>query len=88
MSEKKALKREVKAVWDRVKRLRAEYGKSRAPEEIEASADQLDRGVQQLRALAKQLSALNAMPPDARPAQKGKKSATRGVATEKSADPE
>lgn len=73
MSEKKALKREVKAVWGRLKRLRAERGKSYAPEAIEASANELDLSVQQLRALAKQMSALDAMPPEARPAKSGKK---------------
>lgn len=88
MSEKKETKREVKAVWDRVKRLRAERAKVYAPAEIEASADQLIRSAEQLRDLAKQLSALNAMPPlaDASSAADGdtpKKSQAKGKAKKK-----
>lgn len=73
MSEKKILKRDVKAVWARVKRLRADHAKNYAPERIEAAADQLDQTAQKLRTLAKQLSALSAMPPDARPVRKEKR---------------
>lgn len=67
MSEKKTLKREVKAVWDRVKRLRADRAKNYAPEDIAAAAEQLELSATRLRALAEQLSALKAMPPEARP---------------------
>jgi hypothetical protein len=77
MSEKKALKRDVKAVWDRVKRLRADRGKSYAPEDIEAAAEKLEAGALQLRELGKKLSALNAMPPEARPAKPPKKAAAK-----------
>jgi hypothetical protein len=63
MSEKKAIKREVKSVWDQVKRLRADRAKMYAPAEIEASAAELSRSAELLRGLGKRLSALNAMPP-------------------------
>jgi hypothetical protein len=69
MSEKKEAKREVKGVWDRVKRLRAERAKIYAPAEIEASASELSRSAERLRELARQLSALNAMPPGDAPAE-------------------
>ena len=88
MSEKKALKRDVKAVWDRVKRLRTDRAKDYAPEEIESSAEQLDLSAQQLRERAKQLSARNAMPPGARqekPLRKKGKRATKASAKEKAA---
>jgi len=72
MSEKKALKREVKAVWDRVKRLRTESGKRYGPDEVVTAAEQLELSATRLRALAEQLSALSAMPPDARPKKPSK----------------
>lgn len=84
MSEKKALKRDVKAVWDRVKRLRADRGKSYAPADIEAAAEKLEAGALQLRELGKKLSALNAMPPEARPA-KPPKAAKKAAAKPKRA---
>lgn len=67
MSEKKILKRAVKAAWDRVKLLRAERGKLYASNDIMGSADSLGACANQLRELAKQLSSLSAMPPDVSP---------------------
>jgi len=67
MSEKKILKREVKAVWDAVKELRAERGKQYAPSDVLDAAERMAAQAQKLEQLAGQLSALNAMPPDAVP---------------------
>jgi hypothetical protein len=61
MSEKKAIKRSVRAVWDRVKALRAERGKLYGADEVAASAEQLAAQAAELQALAKQTSALSAM---------------------------
>lgn len=62
MSEKKTLKRAVKATWDSVKVLRQERGKLYTPEAIATSADQLAQRAEELKTLAAQLSALSAMP--------------------------
>lgn len=62
MSEKKTLKRAVKAVWDQVKLVRTERSKLYAAADVVESADQLAHQVEELRTLAKQLSALSAMP--------------------------
>lgn len=67
MTEKKILKRSVKAVWEKVKAVRTDRAKLYGPSDIVASADQLVRLADELRDLAKQLSLLNAMPPDAIP---------------------
>lgn len=67
MTEKKILKKSIKAVWERLKALRADRAKLYNPSEITASADQLNRLADELRDLARKLSALNAMPPDAIP---------------------
>jgi hypothetical protein len=67
MSEKKIIKRSVKAVWKKVDRLRADRAKLYGPSDIAASADLLVLHAGALRDLAKQLSSLNAMPPDAVP---------------------
>lgn len=72
MTNKKALKRSVKAVWDKVKAARAERAKLYGPTDIAISADQLVALGDELRGLATQLSALNAMPPDAIPPASGK----------------
>ena len=80
MTEKKTLKRSVKAVWDHVKRLRAERAKLYAPADLETSADDLERRATQLRDLAKQLSVLNAMPPDAIPATPPKRKTKKPTA--------
>jgi hypothetical protein len=66
MSQKKDLKRAVKAIWDEVKTLRSERGKLYAPEEIEGSAAELARYAKDLRLLSQRLSALSAMPPKAK----------------------
>lgn len=76
MSQKKDLKRAVKAVWDEVKTLRSERGKQYAPEDIETSAAELARYAKDLRLLSQRLSALSAMPP------KPKKSAKKAASTE------
>lgn len=68
MTEKKTLKRSVKAVWEKVKAVRTDRAKLYGPSDIVASADELVRHANELRDLAKQLSSLNAMPPDAIPA--------------------
>jgi hypothetical protein len=70
MSQKKDLKRAVKAAWDEVKTLRSERGKLYAPEEIEASAAELARHAKDLRLLSQRLSALSAMPPKAKKSSK------------------
>ena len=68
MSEKKTLKRSVKAVWDEIKGLRSERAKLYAPSDILASADTLTERANELRRLANQLSTLSAMPvADAKP---------------------
>ncbi len=67
MTEKKILKKSTKAVWQRLKALRADRAKLYSPSEINASADQLNQLADELRDLARKLSALNAMPPDAIP---------------------
>jgi hypothetical protein len=72
MTDKKTLKRSVKAVWEKVKAARADRAKLYSPTEIAISADQLVQLADELRDLAKQLSALNAMPPGAIPAAGGK----------------
>lgn len=76
MSQKKDLKRAVKAVWDEVKSLRSERGKQYAPEEVEAAAAELARMAKDLRLLSQRLSALSAMPP------KPKKATKKGVSSE------
>ena len=63
MSEKKELKRAVKAVWGRVKDLRSERAKLYAADDIVASADALIQAGEDLKDLAKELGALSAMPP-------------------------
>ncbi len=79
MSEKKDLKRAVKAVWDEVKTLRSDSGKHYEPADIAASADELARHAKELRQLSQRLSALSAMPPGAKPAKTKKKpSASEG----------
>jgi len=81
MSEKKILKREVKAVWDAVKELRAERGKSYAPADVQDAAGQLAAHAEKLADLSGKLSALNAMPPDALPPStqpKARRSKTKG----------
>jgi hypothetical protein len=76
MSQKKDLKRAVKAVWDEVKTLRSEHGKRYAPEEIEVAAAELGRHAKDLRLLSQRLSALSAMPPKAKPAKAKKKASS------------
>ena len=73
MSQKKELKRAVKALWDEVKTLRSERGKHYAPEDIETSAAELARYARDLRLLSQHMSALSAMP--AKPQKSAKKSA-------------
>lgn len=63
MSEKKAVKQSIRAVWDKVKLLRSESSKLYAPADIDASADILESCAADLRDLAKQMSSLRAMPP-------------------------
>lgn len=63
MSEKKELKRAVKAIWDDVKTLRSERRELSTPIEIMLSADELERHAAALREAANQLSALSPMPP-------------------------
>ncbi len=79
MSEKKILKRSVKAVWDGVKQLRQERSKLYAPADIDGAADQLAKHAEVLRQLGRELSALNAMPASAleptQPKAKGKRKA-------------
>ena len=70
--DKKTLKRSVKAVWEQLKAVGADRAKLYGPTDIAMSADQLVQLADELRDLAKQLSALNAMPPDAIPATSGK----------------
>jgi hypothetical protein len=79
MSEKKSLKRAVKAVWDQVKSVRAERAKLYSAADVTESADQLAHQVEELRALATQLSALNPMPPGepSRPKRKRKAAAEK-----------
>lgn len=72
MTEKKILKRSVKAVWKKLEGLRADRAKLYGPNDIAASADLLVLHAEELRDLAKQLSALSAMPsaepdPNAKP---------------------
>lgn len=62
MSEKKSLKRAVKAVWDEVKLLRNERAKHYEPNDILAAANQLMERAGELKQLATQLSSLSAMP--------------------------
>lgn len=63
MSDKKTIKRSIRAVWDKVKQLRSERSKLYAPDDINASAEALAASASELRGLAKQLSSLSAMPP-------------------------
>lgn len=65
MSEKKDIKRAAQDVWGRVKALRAERAKSYAAADLEASGKELAALADELKRLAKQKSALSAMPPDA-----------------------
>ncbi|QGZ94870.1 hypothetical protein [Terricaulis silvestris] len=74
MSQKKDLKRAVKAIWDEVKTLRSEQGKRYAPEEIEVAAAELGRHAKDLRLLSQRMSALSAMPP--KPAKPKKKASS------------
>jgi hypothetical protein len=75
MSQKKDLKRAVKAIWDEVKVLRSERAKRYAPEDVEEAAAELARYAKDLRLLSQRLSALSAMPPKAK-SVKTKKKAT------------
>ncbi len=63
MSEKKTLKRAVKAIWDDVKELRSERRALYTPADLLLSADELERHAGALREASNQLSALSAMPP-------------------------
>jgi hypothetical protein len=63
MSDKKALKRSIRAVWDKVKLLRSERSKLYTPADINASADVLAASAAELRDLSERLSSLRAMPP-------------------------
>lgn len=63
MSDKKAIKRSIRAVWDKVKLLRSERSKLYTPADINASAEALASAAAELQDLAKQLSLLRAMPP-------------------------
>ena len=65
MTDKKTYKRSVKAVWDKVKAVRADRAKLYSPTDIATSADHLADLAEELRGLARQRSALNAMPPEA-----------------------
>ncbi len=76
MSQKKDLKRAVKAVWDEVKALRAERGKRYAPEEVEEAAAELARYAPALRLLSQRLSALSAMPQNVKSVKTKKKAAS------------
>ena len=62
MSDKKTIKRAVKAIWDGVKLLRKERGDLQSPSDMVSSADRLAQFAQELRARAQELSALSAMP--------------------------
>jgi|CXWL01.1.fsa_nt_gi hypothetical protein len=63
MTDKKTIKRAVKAVWDEVKALRSERGKSYTAADITAASEELARHSTKLKELAGDLSALSAMPP-------------------------
>ena len=65
VSEKKVLKQATKAVWERVKALRAERAKLYSADEVAASAAALSKCTNELEQISSQLSALSAMPPDA-----------------------
>ncbi|GIK50022.1 MAG: hypothetical protein KJZ75_01710 [Hyphomonadaceae bacterium] len=75
MSEKKDLKRAAQAVWTQVKALRAERGKLYSAADLEASSVALAACASELKHIARQKSALSAMPPAPKPA--AKKSAKR-----------
>lgn len=62
MSDKKTIKRAVKAVWDDVKSLRSDRGKSYGAADISAAGDELAQHAEKLAALGKELSALSSMP--------------------------
>ncbi len=62
MSDKKDLKRAVQTVWARVKTLRTERGKLYSADELAESGDALAACALKLQELAKQKSALSAMP--------------------------
>jgi hypothetical protein len=76
MSQKKDLKRAVKAVWDEVKTLRSERGKQYTPEEVEVAAAELGQHAKDLRLLSQRMSALSAMPPKAKTPKPKKKAAS------------
>ncbi|PZO48023.1 MAG: hypothetical protein DCF16_16905 [Alphaproteobacteria bacterium] len=84
MSEKKDLKRAAQDVWSRVKTLRSDRGKLYSPEDLEASAAELAQCATDLKLIAKQKSALSAMPATPakkpKPAKKSKKPAAEGDA--------
>ena len=74
MSEKKAIKRSVRAVWDEVKLLRAERAKLYGANDLTASAEALAGHAAKLLELASQTSASSAMPPaEATPAKRKRK---------------
>lgn len=70
MSEKKELKRAAQAVWTQVKALRTERGKLYSADDLEASSVALAACASELKRIAKQKSALSAMPPAPKPAAK------------------
>jgi len=87
MSEKKILKRSVKAVWDGVKQLRQERSKLYAPADIDGAADQLARHAEVLKQLGRELSALNAMPADDLERSPSKGKGERKAAPKRAAKP-
>ena len=81
MSEKKAIKRSVRAVWDEVKLLRAERAKLYGSEDLRAAAETLAGHAAKLLELANQASASSAMSPaDVAPAKAKRKGKTENDA--------
>lgn len=77
MSDRKTIKRAVKAVWDDVKALRSDRAKSYGAADISAAGDELAHHAAKLAALGKEMSALSPMPPgdpESPPARKRKAS--------------
>ncbi len=67
MSEKKELKREIKAVWDAIKEERRARPKSFSATELVESAERLALYATQLKALAERIAALDPATPAAKP---------------------
>lgn len=73
MTDKKTIRRAVRAVWDDVKALRSDKGKLYDAANIAAAADALLQHGEKLKALATEMSALSAMPAGEPAAPKPKK---------------